>query len=96
MSTLCMPAWICTLCGYSYGEADGEKQIAFQSLDDNWDCPNCRASKEMFSLCRCVRVADWNDAATFGFAGLKSYWHQKVRDFIGLINIGRRKASSCV
>ena len=38
--------YICKICGYIY---DDEKQgVAFESLPDDWKCPLCGASKDMF------------------------------------------------
>lgn len=49
-----MDRWECTICGYIYNpeEGDPENGIApgtsFEDLPDDWECPECGASKEEF------------------------------------------------
>ena len=51
-----MKKWICIICGYIYDEAVGmpEHGIAagtrFESLPDDWTCPECGSPKESFEL----------------------------------------------
>jgi rubredoxin len=53
---------ICTLCNYILEEDKGfpEAGIApgtkFESLPDDWKCPDCAASKEFFQTCSCVSL----------------------------------------
>ncbi len=37
--------WVCSICQYVY-----EDKIPFETLPDNWRCPFCGVSKEMFEL----------------------------------------------
>lgn len=39
--------WICGICGYVYDEA--EEGASFASLPEDWACPLCHASKQVFS-----------------------------------------------
>jgi rubredoxin len=49
-----MDSWECILCGYVYDPAEGdptqgvETGTAFESLPDDWVCPDCGAGKEEF------------------------------------------------
>jgi rubredoxin len=48
-----MKKWQCTVCGYIYDPAIGDKMsippgVAFEDLPDNWTCPECGAGKDMF------------------------------------------------
>ncbi len=49
-----MEKWTCSVCGYIYDPALGDKEgdiqpgTSFESLPDEWVCPVCGASKEMF------------------------------------------------
>ena len=49
-----MSKYRCTVCGYIYDpqigdEAHGIKpQTAFESLPDDWVCPECGVGKDMF------------------------------------------------
>ena len=49
-----MASYICTICGYVYDEAKGEPDnnypvgTAFESLPDDYLCPECGVGKEMF------------------------------------------------
>jgi rubredoxin len=49
-----MNKWECTLCGYIYDPAVGDPTqdiapgTAFEDLPDDWECPDCGATKEDF------------------------------------------------
>lgn len=49
-----MSQYVCPLCGYVYdpAEGDGEEGIPpgtpFEKLPDDWKCPVCGASKDVF------------------------------------------------
>lgn len=49
-----MKKYVCTACGYVYDPADGDPEhgvkpgTAFESLPDDWTCPECGAGKDMF------------------------------------------------
>lgn len=49
-----MEKWTCSVCGYIYDPALGDKEggiqpgTSLESLPDEWVCPVCGASKEMF------------------------------------------------
>lgn len=49
-----MSKWRCTVCGYEYdpetGDSDGgiAPGTPFESIPDEWACPVCGASKDMF------------------------------------------------
>ncbi len=49
-----MNAYRCTVCGYVYNPEEGEPEngiepgTAFDDLPEDWVCPVCGASKEMF------------------------------------------------
>lgn len=53
---------ICTVCNYIYDEALGEPRQEilpgkkFEDLAEEWICPECTASKEMFQPCSCVSL----------------------------------------
>lgn len=53
---------ICTLCNYIYDEVLGEPRqgivpsVKFEDLADEWRCPECGSSKEMFQPCSCVSL----------------------------------------
>lgn len=46
--------FICTLCGFIYDEAVGDPDSGlapgtrFGDIPDDWTCPNCGVSKDMF------------------------------------------------
>ena len=50
-----MKKWVCSVCGYVYDPAKGdpangiEPGTAFEQLPDDWCCPICSVSKDMFS-----------------------------------------------
>ena len=47
--------YVCNVCGYVYDETTGdpdngiEPGTAFEDLPDDWVCPLCDVSKDMFS-----------------------------------------------
>jgi rubredoxin len=49
-----MQKWECTVCGYIYdpavGDPDGgvEPGTAFEDIPDDWVCPECGVTKDMF------------------------------------------------
>jgi rubredoxin len=49
-----MAKWQCLLCGYIYDPAVGDATqgiapgTSFEDLPDDWECPDCGASKEEF------------------------------------------------
>ncbi len=49
-----MEKWECTVCGYIYEEEKGDLEnnvspgTRFADLPENWVCPVCGASKDMF------------------------------------------------
>ena len=49
-----MSKYRCTVCGYIYDPAVGDSTggiapgTAFESLPDNWVCPQCGVGKDMF------------------------------------------------
>lgn len=49
-----MEKWECMVCGYIYDPAQGDPShgvipgTPFESLPDDWVCPDCGASKDMF------------------------------------------------
>ena len=49
-----MARYRCTVCGYIYDPAAGDSTqdvapgTSFESLPDNWVCPECGVSKDMF------------------------------------------------
>jgi rubredoxin len=49
-----MKKYKCTVCGYIYDPATGDKDggiapnTPFEELPDTWVCPNCGVGKEMF------------------------------------------------
>ena len=46
--------WQCMACDYIYDEELGDEEegfppgTRFEDIDDNWICPDCGATKEMF------------------------------------------------
>ena len=50
-----MQKYVCDVCGYVYDPAVGdpdngiEPGTAFEDLPDEWACPHCDVSKDMFS-----------------------------------------------
>ena len=51
-----MKKYVCDLCGYVYDPAQGDPDngikpgTAFESLPDDWVCPDCGAGKDQFSV----------------------------------------------
>jgi len=49
-----MKKWKCIVCGYIYDEAKGLPQddiaaeTLFQDLHEDWECPDCGATKDEF------------------------------------------------
>ena len=49
-----MDKWECMVCGYVYDPAVGDPDAdippgtAFEDLPDDWVCPECGATKDMF------------------------------------------------
>lgn len=46
--------WQCTLCYYIYDPAKGDPDFdvkpgtSFEALPDNWSCPGCGSTKDLF------------------------------------------------
>ncbi len=46
--------WRCEVCGFVYDPDEGDQRgniepgVAFENLPDDWICPGCGASKELF------------------------------------------------
>lgn len=51
-----MKKWKCSICDYIYdpGKGDPENGVkpgtAFEAIPDNWVCPTCGATKDMFEI----------------------------------------------
>lgn len=49
-----MGKWVCDLCGYVYDPEKGSEGIppgtSFEELPEGWECPECLAGKDQFSL----------------------------------------------
>jgi len=51
---LSMAKWKCIVCGYIYDPETGDPDAgiaagtAFENLPDDWTCPVCGATKDMF------------------------------------------------
>ena len=51
-----MDKWKCTVCGYIYDpevgdpKADIEPGVPFENLPDDWVCPECGATKDLFEM----------------------------------------------
>ncbi len=49
-----MDKYVCTICGYVYDPAEGDPDsgvaagTAFSELSDDWVCPPCGATKDLF------------------------------------------------
>ena len=43
-----MQRYKCTVCGYIYDEA--KEETKFVELPEDWTCPLCGATKDMFEL----------------------------------------------
>ncbi|HEY4544588.1 MAG TPA: rubredoxin [Tissierellaceae bacterium] len=50
-----MERWVCEPCGWVYDPAEGdpdggiEPGVAFEDLPEDWVCPICGATKDLFS-----------------------------------------------
>lgn len=50
-----MDRWVCEPCGWVYDPAEGdpdggiEPGVAFEDLPEDWVCPVCGATKDLFS-----------------------------------------------
>jgi len=50
-----MKKYVCSICGYVYDPEAGDPEngvdpgTAFQDLPDDWVCPECGATKDLFS-----------------------------------------------
>lgn len=50
-----MERWVCEPCGWIYDPAEGdpdsgiEPGVAFEDLPEDWSCPVCGATKDLFS-----------------------------------------------
>ncbi len=59
-----MDKWQCLLCGYIYDPEVGDPTqgiapgTAFEDLPDDWECPDCGASKDEFE-----KMAELTDEA---------------------------------
>ena len=58
-----LDAYICTVCGYLYDDESAEKDsggkiVPFGELDEEWICPNCGVSVDLFSRTESDRVVD--------------------------------------
>ncbi|MGB9776526.1 MAG: rubredoxin [Anaerolineae bacterium] len=49
-----MEKWECMVCGYIYDPAQGDPSrgippgTPFEALPEDWSCPDCGATKDMF------------------------------------------------
>ncbi|MBF0496622.1 MAG: rubredoxin [Deltaproteobacteria bacterium] len=49
-----MEKYVCSICGYVYDPANGDPDndvpagTKFEDIPDDWHCPVCGASKDMF------------------------------------------------
>jgi rubredoxin len=49
-----MSQWECTICGYIYDPAVGDPDAgippgtSFENIPEDWICPDCGVSKDMF------------------------------------------------
>lgn len=50
-----MERWVCEPCGWVYDPAEGdpdggiEPGVAFEDIPEDWVCPVCGATKDLFS-----------------------------------------------
>ena len=49
-----MKIYVCTVCGFSYDEETAEQDltgepIPFDQLENDWSCPNCGVSADLFN-----------------------------------------------
>lgn len=58
---------ICTVCNYVFDEMLGEPRqnilpsVRFEELGEQWLCPDCGSSKEMFQPCSCVSLSAYEE-----------------------------------
>ena len=51
-----MAKWKCSVCGYIYDPEKGDLESGvpagtpFEKLPDDWNCPVCGATKDMFEM----------------------------------------------
>ncbi|HBF43730.1 MAG TPA: rubredoxin [Desulfobacteraceae bacterium] len=51
-----MDKYVCSVCGYVYDPEDGdpdngvEPGTSFEDLPDDWTCPICGATKDLFGI----------------------------------------------
>ncbi|HBV98305.1 MAG: rubredoxin [Peptococcaceae bacterium BICA1-7] len=49
-----MEKWVCDLCGYVYDPEKGSEGFPpgtpFEELPEDWECPECLAGMDQFSL----------------------------------------------
>jgi len=51
-----MDKYVCSVCGYVYDPEDGdpdngvEPGTSFEDLSDDWTCPICGATKDLFGI----------------------------------------------
>lgn len=51
-----MKKYVCTICGYVYDPEQGDPDngvapgTAFESIPDDWACPECGSGKDLFEL----------------------------------------------
>ena len=49
-----MDKYRCTICGYLYDPQEGDPvgeikpQTAFEDIPEDWECPQCHVTKDMF------------------------------------------------
>lgn len=49
-----MEAWECSECGYIYDPQEGDEENGidpgtdFEDIDDDWQCPECGADRDVF------------------------------------------------
>lgn len=58
-----MKAYICSVCGYLYDDESTEKNIEnkpipFQELPEDWTCPDCGVSPDLFEETQSDRTPD--------------------------------------
>lgn len=51
-----MGKYLCTVCGYIYDPQNGDPEnginpgISFKNLPDDWVCPECGVTKDLFEV----------------------------------------------
>lgn len=58
-----MKAYICSVCGYLYDNESAEKNIEnkpmpFEDLPEDWVCPDCGVSQDLFKETESDRTPD--------------------------------------